>query len=304
MWHLAQTTPSPNLYRSFITGASDNTPNPLGLGLSANFFYSTYSNGGRTNTQIGGNTTINGTTYNIGDASYTNAYNAYHANLPNTPTYGWAVAAYNEVFNTNLTAIPVENGKGFGSIGSHWDEGVNSDTAYGTDNRAYYGNLTPGAPGLNDELMTPQSEGNGKDIYVSEITLGALRDLGYTVNYNNAETFWPKTYGITYQEVATNPLYISFYRNEPPFIGGYTSSYPQGKIIYLKRGLEYRFFIYSGTPIKLTSDSTGYTLLTDGVTGNNSTYSIFYDVPTTLTYGTSAWLHAAEPNAKALIIIT
>lgn len=224
------------LLQGFIVGAGDNTPNPLGIGLSANFFYSLSSNSNRLNTQIGKPTTFNNTTRYIGDADFIFPYSANSSVGPTSR----AVSAYNILFSTNLTAIPVENGSssaGFGSIGSHWEEGYGAGS-WGTDNRNYYGISAPGAPGLNDELMTPQAEGI-YDTPLSTVTIGALQDLGYTVNYSYADTYNPTTYNI-YSNGSTSPFNIGFYGNIYS-VPGWTSATNSGKWIVLRRGLTYTF---------------------------------------------------------------
>jgi hypothetical protein len=223
-----------NLYSCYIVGAGDTTENPLGLGLSANFFYSLSTlNNSRVNTDIGKLTTIGASNYYIGDADYPAAFNLYNTAVSSSH----AVSAYNAAFNLNLSAIPVENGLGFGSIGSHWDEGYYGSTV-GNDDRKYYGSSTPGAPCLNDELMTPISEG-AYDMPCSKITLGALKDLGYTVNYSKSETFSPLIYNV-YSNGSGSPFDIGFYGNTYRVAG--KTSLNSGKDIILKKGLTKYFY--------------------------------------------------------------
>jgi len=82
-----------------------------------------------------------------------------------------ALEAYSEFTGRDETFVPLENGSsapGDGSVGSHWSE---SD--------------------LGSELMTPIADG---DLHFSEITKGALSDLGY------------ETTGITSLEVKLTSL--------------------------------------------------------------------------------------------------
>jgi len=304
-WHnsyLDLGTGNRKLYNSFIVGAEDNTPNPLGLGLSANFFYALNNHGLRLETDVGKPTTIGSYGAYIGDADYKFAFNGY-----NVKTVSKAVSAYNEIFGLSLTAIPVENGRGFGSIGAHWDEGHSNSASYGSDDRAYYGSKYPGAPGLHDELMTPESEAPKINSPVSKITLGALEDLGYTVDYSMADRFEPLKHTIRYNGDINTPLCIdfnNFYEGAYCDLGNTPTS--PGKEIKLRKGLTYTFKISSdfGDPIKLTSDADGTTLIPIGVTNNNTgTGSITYTVPTTLVTPMTAWIFASNPNAKASLLI-
>jgi hypothetical protein len=245
------------LIKSFIVGAGDNTPNPLNLGLSANFFYTLQTNNAsRIQTDIGRPTKIGPVSYIIGDAQYAFAWNGY-STVSNTSK---AVSAYNDAFGLSLTSIPVENGVSFGSIGSHWDEGYNTSAAYGSDNRNYYGSATPGAPGLNDELMSPQSEGVF-DMPLSKITLGAVEDLGYTVNYNLADTFLPTVFNV-YENGSSNPFDIGFNGSTYRTSGSYQ------KPLILKRGSTYTFNLFAGASHPI------YIVSTQGDTGSPPTSRI------------------------------
>lgn len=70
-----------------------------------------------------------------------------------------ALREYNSLFATTATGVPLQAG-----VLAHWDETV-------------FGN----------ELMTPFTTGAPE--YISRITVGALHDMGYTVNYAAAETY-------------------------------------------------------------------------------------------------------------------
>jgi Leishmanolysin/Bacterial pre-peptidase C-terminal domain len=78
-----------------------------------------------------------------------------------------ATAAYNSIFGTAATGVPVENTGGSGTRNSHWRESI-----FGT------------------ELMTGWI-GPGSNMPISRITVGSLADLGYTVNYVAADPFGP-----------------------------------------------------------------------------------------------------------------
>jgi hypothetical protein len=295
-----------NLFQGLIVGAGDNTPNPLNIGLSANFFYSVYPNTDRTNTQIGKPTVFDGVSRFIGDADFVYPYNSNSLNN----TTSKAVSAYNLLFNTNLTAIPVENGSSFGrfgSVGSHWEEGY-ATSGWGTDTRNYYGNGTPGAPGLNDELMTPQSEGI-YDAPLSQITIGSLEDLGYTVNYTYADTYDPKVYNI-YSNSSSQPLSIGFYGNTYS-VFGWTSNTNSGKWIVLKRGLTYSFNLNTSVdnPIYIVSQEGSIgappaSQVTAGVTGDGTnTGTLTWDIPTNHPTGLYYLQSGENSLVRALLVL-
>jgi hypothetical protein len=102
-----------------------------------------------------------------------------------------AVRAYNEVFGGNATSVPLfeqseRTPPGYdGSYGSHWRDSEFNQTG-------------PGVQASNQffELMTAQynvrvSLPNGQPIpsYLSKITVGAMRDLGYLVNPAAADPY-------------------------------------------------------------------------------------------------------------------
>lgn len=76
-----------------------------------------------------------------------------------------ATAAYNQIFGTQASGVPVENSGGSGTRDSHWRESI-----------------------LKSELMTGYL-GPGTHIPISRITVGSLADMGYTVNYAAADSF-------------------------------------------------------------------------------------------------------------------
>jgi len=83
--------------------------------------------------------------------------------------------------------IPIEDHGGGGTAGGHPEEGdaiISGDTS--NNDRSIDG---VSYPGLGDELMTGQSESAGTPMPLSAITLGFLKDLGYEVNYANAEPY-------------------------------------------------------------------------------------------------------------------
>ena len=82
-----------------------------------------------------------------------------------------ATAAYNQIFGTSFTSVPVQgNDMPVGSRDSHWRESI-----------------------FATELMTPQIGGSSNPI--SRITVGSLADIGYTVNFNAADAYTAPTGG-------------------------------------------------------------------------------------------------------------
>lgn len=89
-----------------------------------------------------------------------------------------AVAKYNEIFGTNFTSIPIEDSGGGGTALLHPEEGDNARTIGGVT-----------APPLDNEVMTGFAEGVGVDTPLSTISIGFLDDLGYSVEYKEADPF-------------------------------------------------------------------------------------------------------------------
>lgn len=76
-----------------------------------------------------------------------------------------ATAAYNQIFGTNASGVPVEgNNSPAGSRDAHWRESV-----------------------FRTELMTPYISGTSNPI--SRVTVASLADLGYTVNMSAANAY-------------------------------------------------------------------------------------------------------------------
>ena len=303
-WYALDSSTSPTtLYRGYRVGAGDNSTNPLSLGISKNLFYTCSALGGiRSSFDYGSSTTISGTTRYIGDAAFQAARDGYSSLRGDSA----AVSAYNAAFNLSLTAIPLENGRGFGSIASHWEEGYNTDSTYGSDNRNYYSNTHPGAPGLNDELMTPQSEG-GYDQPLSLITLGSLLDLGYQVKQDLADIYNPREFNL-YGNGSGNPLQIGFYGNTYKVDGKKSSN--SGKPITCKKGLAYTFNLNLGAshPIYIVTvegqtGSPPASRVTSGVTGDGSgTGSLIWNIPTGLSTG-NYYLQCGNHSAMSSLII-
>jgi len=80
-----------------------------------------------------------------------------------------AVAEYNALFGTSVTAVPVEADGGSGTALSHWDETV-----------------------FDNELMTGWYN-SGETNALSRITVASMADLGYEVNMAAADTYTAPT---------------------------------------------------------------------------------------------------------------
>jgi len=78
-----------------------------------------------------------------------------------------ATAAYNRIFGTSATGVPVENTGGSGTRNGHWRESI-----------------------FNNELMTGFLNGGAVNP-LSAVTVASLADLGYVVDLNAADSFTP-----------------------------------------------------------------------------------------------------------------
>jgi hypothetical protein len=78
-----------------------------------------------------------------------------------------AVAAYNSIFGTTASGVPLENTGGSGTADSHWRESL-----------------------FGSELMTGWV-GPSITMPISRVTVGSLADIGYTVNMAAADVFTP-----------------------------------------------------------------------------------------------------------------
>lgn len=74
------------------------------------------------------------------------------------------LAAYRAIFGNNATGVPLENGGGSGTRDAHWRESS-----------------------FNNEIMTGYINSGSNPI--SRITVGALADLGYSVNMTRADAY-------------------------------------------------------------------------------------------------------------------
>jgi hypothetical protein len=75
-----------------------------------------------------------------------------------------AVAAYNAIFGTNVTGVPVENSGGSGTRDAHWREST-----------------------FNNEIMTGYINSGSNPL--SRVTVASLADLGYSVNIAAADAY-------------------------------------------------------------------------------------------------------------------
>ena len=111
------------------------------------------------------NTNLNGTTYNL----YTDGSGQYYG--PN------ALAQWQSEFNRpNDTFVPVELEGGSGTANGHWAENYGGATPTGIVSTAT-------GMDMSNELMTGWASDK---FFISRATLGAIADLGYTVDYNQA----------------------------------------------------------------------------------------------------------------------
>ncbi|MBT3277869.1 MAG: PEP-CTERM sorting domain-containing protein [Phycisphaerales bacterium] len=99
------------------------------------------------------------------------AYNDVYIEGSGEYTGASALAAYQAEFDPEATFVPVELDGGSGTANSHWNEVGDEDALTSQFN----------LESMNDELMTGWASG---DMYVSNVTLGSLEDIGYSVNYN------------------------------------------------------------------------------------------------------------------------
>ena len=178
---------------------------------------------------------------------------------------------------------------GPGSYGSHWAEG----TASG-DSRQYYGNTYPGAPALQDELMTPFGEG-AFDTPISKITLGAMSDLGWIVDTDQADNYEPLVHVIRYDSTNT---YFEVKKNN---FGGYKRAWAGGGsytvFSQLRRGLTYR--LYNDAGEALTIKTSGGSIITDGVSVGSLSGRDYIDwtVPHNIS-GAYIVISGSKPNAN------
>ena len=87
-----------------------------------------------------------------------------------------AVREFNAVFGRTGTSVPLQPG-----VRAHWDETV-----------------------FDNELMSPETALNGD--YISRVTIGALADMGYTVNYAAAEAYVPPVVRTPTPPVSSSPV--------------------------------------------------------------------------------------------------
>ncbi|MBI4664408.1 MAG: flagellin [Verrucomicrobia bacterium] len=87
------------------------------------------------------------------------------------------VDEYNAIFGTTFSTLPAEDDGGVGTAEVHPEE---------SSNRTISGDA---APGLDNELMTGFAESAGTPMPLSRISIGFLDDLGYTVDYAEADAY-------------------------------------------------------------------------------------------------------------------
>ncbi|HJN89115.1 MAG TPA: flagellin [Verrucomicrobiota bacterium] len=112
----------------------------------------------------------NGTAYAtyIHEIMHAVGFSSSHTNF-NTTTYTAggtnAIAQYNEIMGTSVTTLNLEDGGGAGTEHSHWEE-----------------------DDFDNELMTGWV--NAGETPLSKVTVGALEDAGYEVDYNAADPWY------------------------------------------------------------------------------------------------------------------
>ena len=82
-------------------------------------------------------------------------------------------AKHNEIMNTSVTQLYLEDDGGAGTAGSHWQVDELNGTVAGFDN----------------EIMTGYSEGGGVAEPLSKVSVGVLKDAGYEVDYGAADVW-------------------------------------------------------------------------------------------------------------------
>ena len=93
-----------------------------------------------------------------------------------------AVREFNTIYGENVRGIPLEKEGDEGTAGAHWSEAV-----------------------MKTELMTGFAEAPGTRMPLSKITVGALADIGYQVDYARADPF-TRPAGVTVPSYASGGL--------------------------------------------------------------------------------------------------
>ncbi|QDU29844.1 hypothetical protein ETAA8_49600 [Anatilimnocola aggregata] len=118
-----------------------------------------------------------------------------------------AVAAYNSIFSTTGTGIPLENTGGSGTADSHWREVT-----------------------LRNEIMTGYINAGVNPL--SAISIASMADLGYTVNMSVADAYTrppnstlliDATGGTTVQFNSTQPVLIPVVAQNPAALAGFAT---------------------------------------------------------------------------------
>ena len=246
-----QGTSGAKIDKSFYVNVGDNSPNPV-RGQRCNVWYSTITeDSGVTRTEDQIDERIEGKYLT---ANYPVAFNPYNTS---SNTQSMAVVAYNSAFSTStstvsLTAIPLESGLGVGSFGGHWAEGMNAfNPQAGTEYRVYNGsNKWQGGYTLQNELMTPVSEGN-RDVPISQITYGALQDLGWVIDDRDADIFEPRTLAVWNPASPAEPqlrvVSFSGMHNVNSWYRGFTGSNFTLYKPHLRLGTEYKLIHNNGS---------------------------------------------------------
>jgi hypothetical protein len=95
-------------------------------------------------------------------------------------------AEYNAIFGARGNSVPVEDTGDAGTRDAHWRDSV-----------------------LDNELMTGYAEAPNVRALLSRITVGALADLGYAINMNAADVYFPPTRSTTAGNVVIHATKLS-----------------------------------------------------------------------------------------------
>jgi hypothetical protein len=99
--------------------------------------------------------------------------NGVYVNGSGRYTGAFALDAYRDEFDPLATFVPVELEGGPGTMDAHWDEMADGLGATGLED--------PLGRDMAQELMTGWMTSNPSELYISNTTLGSLRDIGFEI---------------------------------------------------------------------------------------------------------------------------
>ena len=194
------------------------------------------------------------------------------------------ISAFKDFADT-LIGIPLENDGGSGTSGVHLEEGNEGSISF--DNRTLtVSGVTYNAPGLDQELMTGWAETNRVEMPLSRVTVALLDDLGYIVNYNNADPYngpmtpsIPSSLTFNVSRGSSNNNINLTYNNLINNIAS-TSMTSQSKYYYVYGG---KFYNVLGS-MHIVNDETLITLPTNTSIDNNNSaeLNLVYTPPSDL----------------------